>query len=106
MAAKLFASVTGPRTTGSATVVAKAICPVRASTAAKAVGPSSHGRGRAGGRWPREPGSPSARRSPYTPGDVVGTSAARSGLLAVDVLRNPPDLLHLGKIRNSRVSGS
>jgi hypothetical protein len=49
MAAKLFASATGPRTTGKATVVAKTIRSVPVSTAANAVGPSSHGRGKT--RW-------------------------------------------------------
>jgi hypothetical protein len=49
MAAKLLASATGPRTTGKATVVARAIRPVRESTAANAVGPSSQGRPKT--RW-------------------------------------------------------
>ena len=43
MAARLLAKGTGPRTTGSATVVMRSISPVAASTADMAVGPSSHG---------------------------------------------------------------
>jgi hypothetical protein len=49
MAARLLASATGPLTTGSATVVARVIRPLDASTAARAVGPSSRGRGKS--RW-------------------------------------------------------
>ena len=41
-----LASATGPLTTGSATVVMRSIPPVAASTADRAVGPSSHGRGK------------------------------------------------------------
>src|SRR5215211_2947129 len=89
MAAKLFASATGPRTTGKATVVAKAICPVRLSTAANAVGPSSHGRERPDGRLPREPGSLRSQRSPHTSGGGGEAKAACPELLGVGVLHNP-----------------
>jgi hypothetical protein len=43
MAARAFASGTGPRTTGREIVVASVMSPVLSSTDARAVGPSSHG---------------------------------------------------------------
>jgi hypothetical protein len=43
MAPSALASTTGPRTTGSATVVATVIPSASERTAARAVGPSSHG---------------------------------------------------------------
>ncbi len=43
MAVIALASCTGPRTTGNDTVVARVIDPESPTTAARAVGPSSHG---------------------------------------------------------------
>src|SRR5215208_8170042 len=85
MAARFFASATGPRTTGKATVVAKVICPVRLK-------PSVH-RATAGerrdGRLLREPESPRSRLSAHTQGGGGESRAACPNLSGVGVHRSP-----------------